>query len=326
MSFEQIVKNLQILKDCNRTKKQHFKVKAYNDAIIKLNVLESNTKICIDDIDKLSLGRKITDKVNYIINTGKDLDELNDIDTNINIMNELQKIHNIGPSKAKLLVSEHKILSIAHLRENIHLLNSKEQSGLKYHDDIIHRIPREEMIRHIQLIKTIISQIDFEVVVEITGSYRRGESSCGDIDVLICSKETTNKDILKLIISEMIKIHYVPSDGVFASGGKKFMGMVKLPKSRLFRRLDILITSKQEFPFSLLYFTGNGTFNVKMRDYAKRKGLLLNEKGLYAIDPNNRKNVTPCDLSIKSEEDIFDYLKIKYINRSERVSNITILE
>ena len=66
MSFEQIVKNLQILKDCNRTKKQHFKVKAYNDAIIKLNVLESNTKICIDDIDKLSLGRKITDKVNYI--------------------------------------------------------------------------------------------------------------------------------------------------------------------------------------------------------------------------------------------------------------------
>ena len=46
------------------------------------------------------------------------------------------------------------------------------------------------------------------------------------------------------------------------------------------RRIDIMYTKPQEYPFAILYFTGSMEFNVKMRGELLEKGLSLNEYGI----------------------------------------------
>ena len=46
------------------------------------------------------------------------------------------------------------------------------------------------------------------------------------------------------------------------------MGLGKINISPCYRRIDIMYTKPEEYPFAILYFTGSGDFNVKMREYA----------------------------------------------------------
>ena len=64
-----------------------------------------------------------------------------------------------------------------------------------------------------------------------------------------------------------------------ANGKKKFMGIAKLNKNgfNTARHLDIIDTSKEQYPFAQLYFTGSGGFNSAMRAHALTLGFSLNE-------------------------------------------------
>lgn len=57
---------------------------------------------------------------------------------------------------------------------------------------------------------------------------------------------------------------------------------------------------------ALLYFTGSGSFNKKMRSVAINAGYLLNEYGLFKRD-------TKKMIKVKSEKDIFDILNMEYL-------------
>lgn len=78
------------------------------------------------------------------------------------------------------------------------------------------------------------------------------------------------------------------------------------------RRIDFLYTPRSEYPFALLYFTGSKLLNIKMRKIAKNdKELSLNEKGFF-------KGTKMIDDNFNSEEDIFDYLGMKYLKPLDR--------
>jgi len=55
----------------------------------------------------------------------------------------------------------------------------------------------------------------------------------------------------------------------------------------------------------LLYFTGSKGFNISIRSEARKKGLLLNQHGLF----DNKGNRIPA----YTEKEIFDALSVKYV-------------
>ena len=322
-----IIHNLQEMYNLHRYKKDTWKAKAYNDA---LQVIKSvQTPITSPkDIDALNLGKKIKEKVLYIIQNKENIpqlvDESDDTLTKIHAMNELANIHNIGVVKAKELVEEHGILTFDDLVKNEHLLNSKQKQGVKYHFDIQQKIPRKEMIEHNQMIKTIMNKA-FPDIKEfsLVGSYRRNKEESGDIDLIVKTKASFDmNDLVRVMIEE----GYIQEDGIFALGKKKFMGMAKLPSvegmpklpsvegNTISRRLDILFCPASEYAFALLYFTGSKDFNVKMRERAKQLGYRLNEKGLTDESSEKIKN-------LKSEKDIFKFLKINYVEPDQRYTH-----
>ncbi|KAJ6145089.1 DNA polymerase POL4 [Penicillium chermesinum] len=64
--------------------------------------------------------------------------------------------------------------------------------------------------------------------------------------------------------------------------GSKWHGASSLPGSKVWRRIDLLFVPGEEIGAALLYFTGNDIFNRSMRLLARKKGLCLNQRGLFA--------------------------------------------
>ena len=64
--------------------------------------------------------------------------------------------------------------------------------------------------------------------------------------------------------------------------GSKWHGASALPGTTLWRRIDLLFVPDAEIGAALIYFTGNDIFNRSMRLLARKKGMCLNQKGLYA--------------------------------------------
>jgi DNA polymerase/3'-5' exonuclease PolX len=187
------------------------------------------------------------------------------------------------------------------LKKNLKLLNAKQQIGLKYFNDFKKRIPLDEYKKHISILNKDLKKN--KLIFDFVGSYRRGSTSMGDIDILIMENP---KFIFKDYIAKLIDSNYIIE--VLAFGKNKFMGIVKLPNQTP-RRLDILIAPISEYYYSLLYFTGSNMFNIGLRHYVKITfDLSLSEHGFG-------KNI---NTSINSEEDIFKFLKLKYVKPKER--------
>lgn len=312
-----IIYALEQIRDNEKMKGETYRVIAYNKAIKSIENLQK--PICtIDDIAGIfGIGEKIRAKIEEIINTGT-LHQLNTINKDIDIFKVFNDIHGIGPVKARELIDKHKITSLDELRNNKDIvLNDIQRKGLKYYDDFLKRIQREEMEKHeaylLNVINIIQKQRDIHenIKATITGSYRRNMATSGDIDILItgCSQET-----FAIIVDTYIKDGYITD--IFARGPKKVLAVCKLKKRKYHRRIDIMLTSEKEYPFALLYFTGNGPFNVAMRNIALSKGYSLSEHGLrYNEGENEGKFI---ENTITSEEDIFAFLNIPYIPPENR--------
>ena len=93
------------------------------------------------------------------------------------------------------------------------------------------------------------------------------------------------------------------------------MGLCKLSPELPARRIDILIADPSHYYFALLYFTGSYSFNIYMRKIALKKGLSLSEYGFK----DNSKNIIDTTDVIHSEEDIFKYLDMNYVEPHKRV-------
>jgi len=71
-----------------------------------------------------------------------------------------------------------------------------------------------------------------------------------------------------------------------------YMGVCEYRSENLrsHHRIDIKNYPLDMYAFAILYFTGSDMFNQSMRSFAKKKGLLLNDKGLFKQLADGRAN------------------------------------
>lgn len=233
--------------------------------------------------------------------------------------NILTDVYGIGPKKAKDLVSKG-ITSIGQLREQQDkLLNDVQKVGLKYYEDILERIPRAEIDRYADVFGLVFDKVKADGArYEIVGSYRRGAVSSGDIDVIITSpKEEVFKQFIDELKSEKVIVE------ILSRGPSKCLVIARLPLANHARRVDFLFASPQEYPFSVLYFTGSKAFNTVMRGHALKMGVSLNEHGLSKmVDKKKEEKVAHV---FRDEKDIFDYLNMEYKAPNERIDGRSVV-
>lgn len=281
--------------------------------------------------DKKGIGKGIMARIDEILKTGKlgEITITHQSDKYLANVSELEQVYGIGRAKALELITVYNIKSVDDLKHAIkhHQIELSENilTGLKYYGVYRQQIPRVEVLEYDKIIHEQLFQIDSRLIGIICGSYRRLAKESNDIDFLIVHPDVitmkqltehfiNDNNYLSMFVNKLIKSKIIVDSLTGTDTKTKFMGFCKLP-SKYVRRIDIRFIPYESYYTALLYFTGSGEFNRKMRHIAIQMNYKLNEYGLYKIDKNDKLKKIP----INSEKDVFQYLNMDYLEPQFRL-------
>jgi len=323
---EKIVESLKAVLNktmSEREKNYQFKVgkyrkaiKAFEEAEVEVNTVEKALEILRESGEKLEKEdptnpkSSILQKISEIIKTGRcrEADKAKD-DPKTNAVKELCKIPHIGEAKALKLyetygVTNHKELRLK--REAREDLTSAQLLGLGcVNEGLLERIPRKEMELWDRGLQKIASGI-------LTGSYRRGKDTSGDVDYLLLGGDK----VIEYFLAKLGKSEDIEIVGCFGQGKTQWQGVMRLKQCEeeiKFRHVDIFCYPRENFGYALLHSTGSGKFNVKCRKAAIEKGYSLSQYGL-----------TPCPAELEltgglvDERLILEFLGVEYLEPEAR--------
>jgi len=315
-SSEKLKKIISIFKGIEKNhklNKDFFRAKAYTKSLVGIVKFTKDSELTEDNLSKIDgLGKGLIEKIRLITETGTcpEYERLKGNKSEIDLKDLFQRIHGVGPGCAnKLIKAGFKSIGDLNNCEDIEKhLNDVQQKGLKYYEDVQKRIPFSEIQTLEESYKDLLEKIDNRAELTIAGSYRRKKDNSGDIDILL---KATKKDTYEKFIDALRGSGYLVED--LARGPKKYMGLGKSDNSEWHRRIDIMYTKPNEYPFAVLYFTGSMEFNVKMRNDLLDRGYTLNEYGVKFVDKEKKFTDT-----FKSEKGIFDFFGYQYVEPHDR--------
>ena len=150
------------------------------------------------------------------------------------------------------------------------------------------RVAAERMLAHLRETASVPD-------ISVCGSLRRWKETIGDVDLLVAS------DAAAPIMAAFTGAPNV--ERVLAHGETKSSVIVERGL-----QIDLRVVPPAAFGAALLYFTGSKEHNVRLRGYALRKKLTLNEYGLYRV---GEEKGTP--VASRTEEDIYASLGMDWI-------------
>lgn len=248
-------------------------------------------------------------------------------------MEFLEQLYGLGPQNAKelfnRLVRDKLISRHASKDDVLHALMNPQiypdlpmatRVDITEHPD--KKIPHEVLKVLDKELRTHINGVKFD----IAGSFRREKPVSRDVDIVMSRGQfKTSLGVWKKFVQQIQKSRVVKFHKPFAGGDNKLSVLVTVlvtpvvlsqikrnhPLNPEFYKrswklkTDVFVTPSQEYMFMLLYATGSGSFNIMMRAQAKRKGYMLNQKGLYRRSDQKQ-------IPVKNEKHLFDILGITY--------------
>ncbi|MFH1827499.1 MAG: PHP domain-containing protein [bacterium] len=134
--------------------------------------------------------------------------------------------------------------------------------------------------------------------VEILGSLRRMCTTIGDVDIAIEVSDNNKKTVIQYILDYPHKI------SVDNAGLNKISLIITSGM-----RVDIRLQKKVTFGTLLQYLTGSKLHNIRLREYAQKKGLSISEYGIKEI----KKGKKMVNHVYANEKDLYNFLGLKYI-------------
>ena len=261
-----------------------FKIRAYQRAARIIEQLSSPLAQAVENGEDLTkipgVGKAISEKITEFIGTGQVAAYqrlLEELPTGVL---DLKDIPGIGPKTAVAIGVELGISTSQGVAEAAAdgRLAGLTRMGQKAADRILRHIEAFQAIGS----RTPIGQalpIAEEVIAALrkqcpeigplfpAGSLRRWEETIGDIDLIGTAPdpEAVGDALVALPMVKDVLVHGPKKTSVVVESGMQ---------------IDLRIGEPGTFGALLQYFTGSQQHNIRLRDYANRKGLLLNEYGI----------------------------------------------
>ncbi len=260
-----------------------FRIRAYRKAALSLESLgEDLEKIAArNELEKIpGIGRDLALKIKDFLAKG-DISFYDKVKAETpSVMLEMLAIPGIGPKTAKSLYEKLKIKDISELEQKARTHKIRDIPGFKDKTE-------ENIIKGIEFVKRqsgkmLLSAalVTAERVVEelenvpgikaITpaGSLRRRKETIRDIDILVASKKPS---------SAMNAFRSLPQvKRVLAYGPTRSSVLTKDDI-----QVDIRVVGGSSFGSALVYFTGSKAHNIRLRKIGIKKGLKVNEYGVF---------------------------------------------
>lgn len=318
----------------------YWRIGAYRKCINTLSRITDHKVTTAKEAEDLPcFGPRLSAKLEEIVET-QTLARLNYVqnDPQSRVLALFLGVYGAGITTAKMWINKG-FKSLDDLRQRADLTFG-QQIGVEHYEDLNNRIPRVEVAKLGEYVKKEAAKIDQGVEFLIGGSYRRGADSSGDIDFIVTKQGTTSSSDLNPFLDNLVG--NLERQGFLTAalaahtshkgdGGSKWHGCCVLPRITGFndddsyrpvwRRIDFLLVPETEFGAALIYFTGNDLFNRSLRLLASRKGMRLNQRGLYkdVLRGHNREKITQGELvEGRSERKIFQILGVEWREPDQR--------
>ena len=318
---------LQQMADYYDRTRDHWRTTAYRKVIGQLKKQEQKIVTASQASQIPWVGERLAKKIEEIVWTDK-LQRLENtmLEPADESLQTFLKIYGVGFQLATKWVEQgHR--TVSDISEKVSLTRN-QKIGIEHFNDFQKKIPREEMHQHDIYVRDTIREIDSTLQSIIGGSYRRGALESGDVDFMITKPatpiETLRTIMLETIIPKLFANNYLKTGlaTTSKSDGSKWHGAAALPGHLVWRRIDFLFVPWDELGAALIYFTGNDIFNRSMRLLASKKGMRLNQRGLWkdVIRGTSRERITSGTLvEGKDEKKIFEVLGVPWRPPEHRI-------
>lgn len=130
------------------------------------------------------------------------------------------------------------------------------------------------------------------------GSLRRMAETIGDVDLLVAAERPAR--VMDAFVADglvaTVLAHGETKSSIVTTGGLQ---------------VDLRVIDRQAWGAALIYFTGSKAHNIRIREMAVRKGLKLNEYGLFRAKSGKL-------LAAETEQDVYQRLGLPYIEPTLR--------
>jgi DNA polymerase (family 10) len=257
-----------------------------------------------------NVGKSIAEKVRSVLETGTfpELEELRaQVPSGVRAMTA---IPGFGPKKAMVVYRE---LGIDGLEELVAAARDGRLRGLKgfsakTEENVLQGVERAQ--RDTGRVTIDVAMGVAETLLErlraipdvrradLAGSLRRMAETIGDVDLLVASGSpapimdafTGFEDVEQILARGETKSSVVTRSGL---------------------QVDLRVIPNEAWGAAMIYFTGSKAHNVRIREMAVRKGLKLNEYGLFDVE-------TDGSIAAETERDVYERLGLPFIEPTLR--------
>src|SRR4030081_1810889 len=197
---------------------------------------------------------------------------------------KLMQIPGIGPKRAMQFAQELSVQTVADLQSALDSgqvaawprLGEKVADALR--EELLRIEPRSKRIPlaiALPAAEEVIRQLQYRCPdvesIAAAGSIRRWKETTGDIDILVA---TEHPEVVMAAFTALPLVKQVLGAGDTRSSIITVADV----------QIDLRVVPSQSIGAALQYFTGSKEHNVKLRAMAVRKGLKINEYGVYSVD------------------------------------------
>ncbi|MHB0976026.1 MAG: DNA polymerase/3'-5' exonuclease PolX [Candidatus Aquicultorales bacterium] len=280
-----------------------FRVQAYHKAAMNIRSMPD----AIEDVWRKGelikipgVGAHLAERIGILLETG-DLPYLQELKKKVPVnLIALIRIPGLGAKKAKKLYESLNITSVEELRRAIekHQVRELPGMGAKTEENILRGIRQLEqatgrilLFEALPIAEELVQDLREQPFVDradTAGSLRRLKDTIGDVDILCSSSEP------RRVVEYFISLPHVAY--AVAKGAKKTSVVVTNGL-----QVDLRIVEPNQYGAALQYFTGSKSHNIHLREIAKKRGLKINEYGVFKVDTDEK--VAGAD-----EEGVYSYM------------------
>jgi DNA polymerase (family 10) len=284
-----------------------FRVRAYRNAA---RVVGSQSQSMADmlangkDLTRLpGIGEDLAGKIKTIVETGR-LPLLEEVEERTpEALSYLTKISGLGPKRVKTLYQELKIDSLEDLERavdagRIHKLEGFGEKteglireGIERLKGDTGRILISQAEQFAEALVDYLRKVDGVKQVEVAGSYRRRKETVGDLDILVTHKK--GSPVMDKF-ADYGEVADVVSHGSTRSTVRLRSGL----------QVDLRAVPEASYGAAMHYFTGSKAHNIAVRKIGVKRGLKINEYGVFKGDER---------IAGRTEKEVFEQVGLPFI-------------
>jgi len=286
-----------------------FRVRAYQKAAQNIESLSENIENVFkkggpEALEKVpGIGKGIALHIEEIIKTGNLKSREDLLKKFPKSLLEMMSVPGIGPKTAMLAFKKLKIDSIEKLEraakdgtlEKLPGIRAKKianiLAGVELKKKAIGRFSIGTALPYAEAVIEKLKKLKDVDRILPCGSLRRAKETIGDIDILV----TSNKP--KTIMDTFTELPQV--ERVLAKGGTKSSVLLKNGM-----QADVRVVEPESFGAAVYYFTGSKQHNIQIRELGIKKGLKINEYGVFKGDKR---------IGGSEEKDVFKAVGLPFI-------------